>query len=118
MIGNTSISVPEGKMKYLREQGYVGKQIILGIRPEDIHDDPISIDASTGMKITVQVDVSELTGAEILVHSNVNGQNFVARSDSSSGIKSRNQLELAFDMNKAHFFNTETEERINLVSDK
>lgn len=118
VIGNTSISIPEGKMKVLREQGYVGQQIILGIRPEDIHEDPIFIDESIGLSITVQVDVAELTGAETLVHSNVSGQNFVARIDSFSDIKPGNQLELAFDMHKAHFFNTDTEERINLVSDK
>jgi multiple sugar transport system ATP-binding protein len=118
VIGNTSISVPEGKMKYLSEQGYVGQQIILGIRPEDIYNDPISIDASIDLKITVQVDVSELTGAETLVHSNVSGQNFVARINAISDIKPGNQLELAFDMHKAHFFNAETEERINLVIEK
>ena len=55
VIGKTSIAVPEGKMKYLREQGYVGKSIILGIRPEDIHDEPVFIDASAGSKINANV---------------------------------------------------------------
>ena len=42
------VLVPEGKMKYLREQGYVGKEIILGIRPEDIHDELLFLEASQG----------------------------------------------------------------------
>ena len=38
--------VSEGKMKLLREQGYVNKEIVLGIRPEDIHDELLFLEAS------------------------------------------------------------------------
>ncbi|MDP4164740.1 MAG: sn-glycerol-3-phosphate ABC transporter ATP-binding protein UgpC, partial [Bacillota bacterium] len=103
-IGGASLSVPEGKMKYLREQGYVGKEIILGVRPEDIHDEPIFIDASAGSKINATIDVSELTGAETMIYSSIGGQDFVARIDSRTDIKPGDKLELAFDMNKSHFF--------------
>ena len=58
-------------MKVLREQGYVGKEIILGVRPEDIHDEPVFIEASPGTKINAKVDVAELTGAEIMIYSNI-----------------------------------------------
>ncbi|MDE3838104.1 sugar ABC transporter ATP-binding protein [Bacillus methanolicus] len=112
VIGNTSIAVPEGKMKVLREQGYVGKDVILGIRPEDIHDEPIFIDASQGSKIVATVEVSELTGAETMIYSNIESQEFVARVDSRTDINPGDKLELAFDMNKAHFFDKETEMRI------
>ena len=37
-IGSAALTVPEGKMKVLREKGYIGKEVIFGIRPEDIHD--------------------------------------------------------------------------------
>ncbi|EIJ81983.1 ABC transporter related protein [Bacillus methanolicus PB1] len=112
VIGNTSIVVPEGKMKVLRDQGYVGKNIILGIRPEDIHDEPVFIDASQGSKIVVHIEVSELTGAETMIYSNIESQEFVARIDSRTDINPGDKLELAFDMNKAHFFDAETELRI------
>ncbi|MDP4171640.1 MAG: ATP-binding cassette domain-containing protein, partial [Bacillota bacterium] len=111
-IGGASLSVPEGKMKYLREQGYVGKEIILGVRPEDIHDEPIFIDASAGSKINATIDVSELTGAETMIYSSIGGQDFVARIDSRTDIKPGDKLELAFDMNKSHFFDAVTEVRI------
>jgi multiple sugar transport system ATP-binding protein len=112
IIGKTTISIPEGKMKFLREQGYVGKTVILGIRPEDIHDEPVFIDASTGTKIQANVDVAELTGAELMVYSNIDGQDFVARLDSRSDIKPGDKVELAFDLNKGHFFDTDSELRI------
>jgi multiple sugar transport system ATP-binding protein len=112
IIGKTTISIPEGKMKFLREQGYVGKTVILGIRPEDIHDEPVFIDASAGTKIQANVDVAELTGAELMVYSNIDGQDFVARLDSRSDIKPGDKVELAFDLNKGHFFDTDSELRI------
>ena len=37
-------------MKVLRSQGYIGKDVILGIRPEDFHDEPVFIEASEGTK--------------------------------------------------------------------
>ncbi|WML49673.1 sn-glycerol-3-phosphate ABC transporter ATP-binding protein UgpC [Neobacillus sp. PS3-34] len=118
IIGNATIDVPEGKMKYLREQGYTGKSIILGVRPEDIHDEPIFIDASAGSKILANIDVSELTGAETMIYSSIGGQDFVARVDSRTDIKPGDKLELAFDMNKAHFFDAESEMRIRPVNEK
>jgi multiple sugar transport system ATP-binding protein len=112
IIEKNSISVPEGKMKYLREQGYVGKQIILGIRPEDIHDEPVFIEASAGTKMTANIDVSELTGAELMIYSSIDNQDFVARLDSRSDVKPGDKIELAFDLNKAHFFDVDSELRI------
>lgn len=111
-IGKVSISIPEGKMKVLRDQGYVGKDIIFGIRPEDIHDEPVFIEASPGTKINAKVEVSELTGAETMIYSALEGQDFVARVDSRTDIKPGQSIELAFDMNKVHFFDAETESRI------
>ncbi|WP_163184175.1 ABC transporter ATP-binding protein [Neobacillus sedimentimangrovi] len=117
IIGNHSIIVPEGKMKYLREQGYVGKSMILGIRPEDIHDEPVFIEASSGTKINAQVDVAELTGAELMIYSSIDDQEFVARLDSRSDVKPGETLELAFDLNKAHFFDADTEVRVRPSSE-
>jgi multiple sugar transport system ATP-binding protein len=112
VVGKTALTVPEGKMKYLRELGYVGKSIILGTRPEDIHDEPVFIGASAGSKINANVDVAELTGAELMIYSSIGDQDFVARVDSRGDIHPGDTLELAFDMNKAHFFDTESELRI------
>ena len=99
-------------MKMLRDQGYVGKEITLGVRPEDIHEEQVFIDASQGSVVKVTVDVSELTGAETMVYSSIEGQDFIARIDSRSNIAAGENLELALDMNKVHFFDKETELRI------
>ncbi|RAS83634.1 ABC transporter ATP-binding protein [Priestia endophytica] len=111
-IGEVSIEVPEGKMKVLRAQGYQDKEIILGIRPEDIHNEPLFIDTSQGSKVNIKVEVAELMGAEIMVYSRISDQAFVARVDARTEIKSEQKLTLALDMNKAHFFDAKTELRI------
>ena len=99
-------------MRYLRDQGYVGKSIILGVRPEDIHDELIFLEASQHSAFDATVSVSELLGAEIMVYSDIEGQNFVARLDSRLDIMAGEKIQLAFDMNKAHFFDATSEVRI------
>jgi multiple sugar transport system ATP-binding protein len=112
VIDNVRLAVPEGKMKMLRDQGYVGQDIYFGIRPEDIHDEPIFIDASSGSVFTATIDVAELMGAETYLYSTLNGQDFVARVDSRNDVKNGQNMKLAIDMNKAHFFDKDSELRI------
>ncbi|MFC4559134.1 ABC transporter ATP-binding protein [Virgibacillus kekensis] len=111
-MGDTKIKVPEGKMKVLREQGYVDNEVVLGVRPEDIHDEPVFIDSTPETKINATIEVAELMGAESYLYSKVADQDFIARVDSRSDINGGEQIHLAFDMNKAHFFDPESELRI------
>ncbi|WP_227935608.1 ABC transporter ATP-binding protein [Alkalihalobacillus deserti] len=112
-MGNVKIKVPEGKMKLLKEKGYVGKEVILGIRPEDIHDEFLFLEASPETQIDATIEVAELLGAESYLYSKVAGQDFIARVDARSDVKNGEKVKLAFDMNKVHFFDTETELRIH-----
>ncbi|MCD5324939.1 MULTISPECIES: ABC transporter ATP-binding protein [Pontibacillus] len=111
-IDDYRIKVPEGKMKILRERGYIDQELILGIRPEDIHDEPVFIESSQDTKINATIDVAELMGSESYLYSSVKGQEFIARVDSRSDINGGQKIDLALDMNKAHFFDKETENRI------
>lgn len=112
VIGNTKVLIPEGRLKLLRDAGYDGKELIMGIRPEHIHDEPAFLDYSPDTIITVNIEVAELMGAEILLYCKVEGQDFVARIDSRNNVTAGEIIDLAFDLNKSHFFDAETEERI------
>ncbi|WP_088102701.1 ABC transporter ATP-binding protein [Halalkalibacter urbisdiaboli] len=111
-IGNKSVTIPAAKAKLLKDNGYDGKELILGIRPEDIHDELVFIESSPGSKVKADIDVAELLGAETILYSTVEGQDFVARVDSRTDISSGQSIDLAFDMNKAHFFDKDSELRI------
>ncbi|REB10112.1 sn-glycerol-3-phosphate ABC transporter ATP-binding protein UgpC [Sporosarcina sp. BI001-red] len=112
VMGDVRVHIPEGKLKVLRDQGYDGKELILGVRPEDIQDEPIFLEASPETKITVSIEVAELMGAEIMLYSNVDNQDFVARVDSRFNVHAGETVDLAFNLANAHFFDTVTELRI------
>lgn len=112
VIDKERIAIPEGKMKILRTKGYEGKDIVLGIRPEDLHDETVFVENSPGTTVKFTVEAAELTGAETMVYSSLEGQNLVARVNSRSVINTGSTLNLAFDMNMIHFFDKDTELRI------
>lgn len=112
IIGDNSLDVPEGKMKMLSDQGYAEKEVVLGIRPEDIHEEQVFIETFQGSTVNIQVDVAELTGAETIAYSSFENHDLVARIDSRTNIAPGEKIQVAFDMNKAHFFDKETEQRI------
>lgn len=111
-IGGTSLTVPEGKLKVLKDKGYEGKEVILGVRPEDIHDEPVFIESSQGTKVNAHIEVAELMGAETYLYSKIEDQDFIARVDSRTDVESGQDLAMALDLNKAHFFDVENEQRI------
>ncbi|KIO66622.1 hypothetical protein B4064_2159 [Caldibacillus thermoamylovorans] len=106
------LKIPGGKLKLLKDNGYVGKEVIFGIRPEDIHDEPVFIESFPDYVIEVNIEVAELTGAELMLYSSLAGHDFVARIDARNQIKAGDKVKLGLDLNKAHFFDTETELRI------
>ncbi|WP_018393715.1 sn-glycerol-3-phosphate ABC transporter ATP-binding protein UgpC [Bacillus sp. 37MA] len=111
-IGNVSIAIPERKMSDLRELGYVNKEIIMGIRPEHFHDESKFVEMSKSSSIDAIIEVTELMGAETMLYSQIDNQPFITRVHSHSNVKRGQVLTLALDMNKAHFFDNKTKNRI------
>lgn len=113
-IGSISLDIPEDKMSYLRKAGYEGKSVLMGVRPEDIYHVPSSTAIPQKNTFDANISVSELLGSEIIVYSDLEGQEFIARLDSELNIKSGNLMTMTFDMSKVHFFDVITEGRILL----
>ena len=68
-----------------RVQKLVGKEVILGIRPDDIHNPEFSPSDIHGEKVEAKVEVTELMGNEILIYLNTGSENsIVARVDPRS----------------------------------
>jgi multiple sugar transport system ATP-binding protein len=108
--GDFVVAIPPSRTKPY--EAHEGKDIIFGIRPENIHDAefvPTNIDAE---KVAVKVDVTELMGNEIFLYL-VSGKNtFVARVDPRSKLRVDEQATVAFDMDNVHIFDAATEEAI------
>lgn len=108
--GDFSVTIPAKFAKPY--ESHAGKDIVFGIRPENIHDVnfiPPNIDAE---KVAVKVDVTELMGNEIFLYL-VSGKNtFVARVDPRSQLHVGEQSHIALDMDSVHIFDGETEQAI------
>ena len=108
-VGDHELAIPAAKAKALKDGGYVGKTVVLGIRPEDIHDSQMFIEASPSAPMTSVVKVYELLGAEVFLYFDVNGTQVTARVDPRTTAKTGDPIKFAFDMEKSHFFDKETE---------
>ena len=104
-----SLQLPEAKKKLLEEKGYNGKELIFGIRPEDIKGAQIAIDTYPSSTVKAEVVVSELLGAETMLYTRVDDTEFVSKVDARDFHNPGETVELAFDLNKSHFFDKETE---------
>ncbi|MFJ7183141.1 ABC transporter ATP-binding protein [Lysinibacillus xylanilyticus] len=112
IVGDWKLQLPEEKLEYLKNKGYMNKEMILGIRPEDFNNVQTTLDLSNQNEINVKIEVSELMGSETYLYSNNNGQSFVARVDSSTEVQNQSKIDLMLDMDKAHYFDAQTEKRI------
>ena len=108
-IGDTRLLVPAAKAKALKDGGYVGKTVIMGIRPEDIHDSADFIKASGVAPMASTVKVYELLGAEVFLYFDINGTQVTARVDPRTTSRTGDNIKVAFDMEKTHFFDKESE---------
>ncbi|MCD5001590.1 sn-glycerol-3-phosphate ABC transporter ATP-binding protein UgpC [Enterococcus saccharolyticus] len=108
------LRIPEGRNKVLVEKGYEGKQLIFGIRPEDINSEQVAIDASPESTVHSEVVVSELLGAETMLYTKIGETEFISKVDARDYHKPGEMIDLAFNINKAHFFDKDTEEVIKL----
>jgi multiple sugar transport system ATP-binding protein len=104
-----NVEITAGKASTLREGGYIGKEVVLGIRPEDLHEEPVFLEASPHSIVTAHIEVSENLGHEVQLHINgIGTETIVARVSSRMNFKEGTSVKLAFDMNKIHFFDKET----------
>ncbi|NGQ97093.1 sn-glycerol-3-phosphate ABC transporter ATP-binding protein UgpC [Brevibacillus sp. SYP-B805] len=105
------IQFPEDKAHVLRQQGYVGKEVTFGIRPEDIYSDNQFMEANPFKStIRAEVDVVENMGSELYVYfNNIGDTEMVARVDAREGLKPTMAVTLAMDLSKCHVFDSTTE---------
>nr|NNM91399.1 sn-glycerol-3-phosphate ABC transporter ATP-binding protein UgpC [Bacilli bacterium] len=107
-----SLTIPEGRHEILRQKGAINKPVILGIRPENIHDEPVYAQTYPGGVFEANVDVVEHMGSEMYLFMDVSGQQLTARIVARSDVKVGDRPKLTVDMSKLHIFDKETEESI------
>ena len=107
-----TVEVPEAKADAEVLDPMVGKEVVLGIRPECIHDEEMFLStAKTGI-IDTTVEVTEMMGAETYLYINCEGIPLTARVSPRSTARPQDKIKVALDPNRIHIFDKETEKSL------
>ncbi|MBQ7377001.1 MAG: sn-glycerol-3-phosphate ABC transporter ATP-binding protein UgpC [Clostridia bacterium] len=113
---NAKIKVPADKANNPALKEYIDHEVIAGVRPENIHDEPMYLTSMSDSVVECDVEVTELMGAEIYLYLNfegsedaTNGKDIIARVSSRSTSRAGDKIRVAFDTTRMHIFDKDTE---------
>ncbi|MBI9048938.1 MAG: ABC transporter ATP-binding protein [Anaerolineaceae bacterium] len=102
VCGDIKLLVPEEKKKLLAP--LTNREIVFGIRPEDVHNPEFAPPSIKAAPVKARVDVSELMGNEINLHLVSGSTIFVGRVDPRTRFQIADEVEVVFNMNNFHVF--------------
>lgn len=107
-FGSNAVTLPDAKAAALKP--YVGKVVVMGIRPEDVVEEH---EYAEGKALSEQIDatvtVYELLGSEAMIYGDVDGGQISAHISASNPVRTGNRITVAFDVDKLHVFDKDTE---------
>ena len=106
-----TVELPEGKINAAIKER-VGKEVIVGIRPEDLHDDEMYLSTAGSSIVECDVEVTELMGHETYLYLSLEGTPAIARVNSRSTARVGDTVKIAINTNKVHIFDKDTEQTI------
>lgn len=106
------IAIPEGQEKLLESRGYKGKELIFGIRPEDISSNLLVQDTYPNANVEAEVLVSELLGSETMLYVKLGQTEFASRVEARDFHNPGEKVNLTFNVAKGHFFDADIEQAI------
>ncbi|WP_446898452.1 ABC transporter ATP-binding protein [Clostridium sp. LBM24168] len=109
---NESLPLNEEHSRIIREKGYMDKDVIMGIRPENIDSNEKSIDRYGNSVVSARVIVTELMGSETFLYLSKGKTDFTVRAAGTSKIGVGDNIKVAFDNSKVHIFDRETQQTI------
>ena len=104
-VGPFQVPIPEGKTGTYSP--YAGKEVVFGIRPDDIHDPTFAPPGIEAAPVEVKVDVTELMGNEIFVYMESGEHSFVGRLDPRTKLRTGDEAQVVFNMENMHLFETD-----------
>lgn len=107
-VGKYTLNLPANKVAGLVKGGYKDKTVVLGVRPEDIHDSEIFISNSPSSVIEAKVKVYELLGAEVFLYCDFEGTELTARVNPRTTLRAGDTAAFAIDLEKMHLFDKES----------
>lgn len=109
-----NLLLPEETAKAPALAPYFGKEVLFGIRPNDIHAEPDYIAQHSEQLVEVQIEFVERLGAESNIFCKAAGVEFAAVADSRRLLENGAVAKLAFDMQTIHIFDKNAENTIQI----
>ena len=106
------IKLPASKNAKGALDAYVDKDVIMGIRPEDVHDEPRYLAEMPDCVIKADIEVTEKMGSETYLYFNTEGYSFTARVEPTSTAHPSDKVDVVIDNTKIHVFDKDTERSI------
>ena len=106
------VEVPEAKADAEVLEPLVDQEVVLGVRPECIHDEEMFISAATTGVLEATVEVTEMMGAETYLYLNCENIPLTARVSPRSTARPQDVIKVAIDPNRIHLFDKETEKSL------
>lgn len=106
----TKIKLPKQYSKLLKD--YDGKELVMGIRPEDVYIKGDKNNEAPSEPIKANCDFAELLGYELVLYSYISGQRLIAKTSTKFPVKTGDDFEVCFDEKKLFFFDKESTLRI------
>ncbi|NLD87126.1 MAG: ATP-binding cassette domain-containing protein, partial [Clostridiales bacterium] len=111
-VGDAKIKLPDSKGRKPEVLAYAGKEVIMGIRPECLHDEDMYIERFPDSIVEADVDVVEMMGSETYLYLIFQGSNFTARVSPRSTARGGDTIKVAVDAARIHLFDKDTEKTI------
>ena len=111
-FGDYKLEVTPDKANIIEKAGYIGREVVFGIRPENTHDEPQNLEKWSNAIVDAKVEVTEMLGSETYLYMVINGINFTARVHPKSTTRPGDKIKVSFDMSCMHLFDKETENTI------
>ncbi len=108
----TYITLPKEQGEKLVEGGYVGKVVVLGVRPEDIHDDEAFLKKYPESMFSTTIRIYELLGAEVYLYFDLEGFECTARVSPTTDARPGDDVKMVMDLSRLHIFDKDTEKVI------
>lgn len=108
-LGHLDFKLSHQIIEKLAAKDYLNKDMFMGIRPENLE---IVENEKKDVMFTVEVELSELMGAETLIYFKLNGETVVSKINSMDHYEPGQKIQLGINFDKIHFFDKETELRI------
>jgi multiple sugar transport system ATP-binding protein len=108
--GSFAMEIPADIAPHTRD--WLGRNVVFGIRPEDIQDRVFARDADHAWALRATVEVHEPLGSDVILYLSVGPHTIVARVDAHTDARMGRQTEVVFNMRKMHLFDPQTHRAI------